>query len=115
MAKFEMRKLISIFLMMLFVVAQSEKPLPHSSISKNSIGGEVVCAGKCAFKCRRFINKMPIYAGCVAACNVLKCRKIVSQVVQKCTTNCSILKSKGKIDAAAVNDIVNSCLNGCVK
>lgn len=97
MAKFDMKKLIPIFLMLLLVVAQSEKPSPHSSISTNSIGGEVICSGKCAFKCRRFINKMPIYAGCVAACNVLKCRKIASQVVQKCTTNCSISKAKGKI------------------
>ncbi|CAL5210867.1 unnamed protein product [Lathyrus oleraceus] len=118
MAKFEMKKLISIFLMLLLVVAHAEDAHPPSSSnSKNSKGG-VVCVGKCAFQCKRFIKEVALYPGCVAGCKLLKCNKVLSKDVHSCATKCSIsktMKDNTKIDIPRINLITNSCLEGCKK
>lgn len=92
MAKFEMKKVMSIFFMVLLVVAQAEDSSPTSSPSKNSIG-DLICIGKCAFRCKRYIKKFPFFVGCVVACKLLKCRKVSSKIVYDCATKCSISKS----------------------
>lgn len=91
MAKFEMKKLISIFLMSLLVVAHAEDT-SRSLTSKNSKGG-VVCVGKCAFQCKRFIKEVALYPGCVAGCKLLQCNKVLSKNVHSCATKCAISKT----------------------
>ncbi|KAI5391919.1 uncharacterized protein LOC127100333 [Lathyrus oleraceus] len=113
MAKFEMKKVMSIFFMVLLVVAQAEDSSPTSSPSKNSIG-DLICIGKCAFECKRFIKNIPLLAGCVIACKLFNCRKVSSKIVYDCATKCSISKAmKVNTDIQGINVIVDSCLEAC--
>ena len=92
MAKCEMKKNVTILMIIILVVAQADDSPSPSSPPHQTIG-EIICLGKCALKCKRFFRIKPLYAGCVASCALLKCHKVSSKVAYDCATNCVISKS----------------------
>jgi hypothetical protein len=93
MEKCEIKKIVSIVMVIMLVVAQADDtPLPSSPSYQTT--SEAICLAKCGLHCIRFIRIVPLYSGCVAACGLLKCRhKVSSKVVYDCVTNCAVSKS----------------------
>ncbi len=92
MVKCEMKKNVAIFMMIILVVVQADDS-PSPSSPPHQTVGEIICLGKCALECKRFLRTKPLYAGCVVACALLKCHNVSSKVAYDCATNCVISKS----------------------
>jgi hypothetical protein len=105
MEKCEMKKNVTILMMIILVVAQADESPSPSSPPHRTVG-EIICLGKCALKCKRFLRIKPLYVGCVGACALLKCHKVSSKAAYDCAINCVISKSNnfntGKYDFSIV-------------
>ncbi|WJX28501.1 hypothetical protein P8452_17209 [Trifolium repens] len=95
--------------MIVLVVAQA-----YGSPVTPSPKQDIICVGECALECVDLIEEAPIYAACVAACELLKCHKVSSKSAYSCATTCIISKSINfNTDARGVNVIANSCVEAC--
>ncbi|KEH37598.1 Thionin related (TAP1) [Medicago truncatula] len=123
MANYEMKKIVSIMVMIMFVVAQADDSLPMSSTPElSSISSTIGCLCKCASQCRLVRMFMGAYAACTAGCGVVKCsgvstiadNKVSLIAAYDCATNCAVSKSNNVKDAqGSVEHIVSSCLGVC--
>ena len=88
-----MKKIVSILMIIMLVVAQADDtPSPSSPFYQTT--SEASCLAECGLQCIRFIRIVPLYSGCVAVCGLSKCRhKVSSKLVYDCATNCAISKS----------------------
>jgi hypothetical protein len=87
MAKFEIKNIVLISMIMLVVVEADGSPVLSSTKQ------DIVCLGECSLECLGLIATEPAYAACVIACGVLKCQKVSSKSVYGCATSCAISKT----------------------
>lgn len=91
MAKYEIKTIVSIFVMMIFVVSQADDSLTPSSTPQISIS-EIICLGKCALECSNKLGEIQSYVACVVGCG-LPCLEVTSNDAYNCATSCAISKS----------------------
>lgn len=102
MAKSEMKKIVSILVMVMFVVAQADDSPPSSLTPELFSMSTIGCVGNCATRqCRAMRRSIHFYAACTAGCGVLQCSGVSSTAANEmsstatydCATNCAISKS----------------------
>jgi hypothetical protein len=102
MANYEMKKIASILVMIMFVVAQADDSRPMSSTPElSSVSSTIGCLGRCASQCRIARIFMGAYAACTAGCGVVKCsggsttadNKVSLIAAYDCATSCAVSKS----------------------
>jgi len=90
MAKYEIKKIISILMMMIVVVQANDSPPslapPHNPIRV------FTCIGECGIVCSKMSREISSYATCVTSCGLL-CLDVASKSAYDCAANCAISKS----------------------
>lgn len=104
MAKCEMKKIVSILVLIMFVVAQADDSPPSSSSSRELFSMSTIgCVGNCASRqCRALRRFIHVYAACTAGCGVVQCsgvsataaNEMSSTATYDCATSCAISKSR---------------------
>jgi hypothetical protein len=93
MTKSEMKNIIMITVMIMamtiFTFAKADDAPPPTS----SAIGEIICLGKCAFKCSDQLSSFSAYVACLVGCGLTDCQNTSSKVAYECTTNCVYSKS----------------------
>nr|XP_004513898.1 uncharacterized protein LOC101502315 [Cicer arietinum] len=112
MAKSHMKNIVIIMTLIMFVFAKADDfQTPKST---DSFFGQVICFGKCAFKCKNLIANLQLYSACVTTCETMNCHKTLSKDAHDCTASCVHSNSNiDNMDERGVNAIVNSCLETC--
>jgi len=90
MTMYEIKKIISI-LMMMIVVVQADNSPPSLSPPHNPTH-VITCIGECGILCSKMSGEISSYATCVASCGLL-CLEVASKSVYDCATSCVISKS----------------------
>lgn len=88
MTKGEMKKIVTLFMVLIMLVfAQANDSLPTSASS------DILCYTMCAVQCSDLIDLEDLYLDCVSKCD-LTCHKKPSKAAYDCITSCALSKSK---------------------
>lgn len=91
MGKYEIKRIVSILLMMMLVVVQAGDS-PSSSLPPYNPIRKIACLGECGVMCSGVYHEISSYANCIVSCGLF-CLQVTSKSVYNCAASCAISKS----------------------